>query len=350
VRVAFFTDGPEGPGSRFRCLQLFPALQARGIECTAHFAYDERYNEVFQRSWAPAYKLSARLKRVTHLLLDTGYDLVFLHKTALAFSGLPEYLRHLRHTPMVFDFDDAIHLSAAGKSNYFRRGTFQRVVSIVDHVIAGNAYLAEIAGVPHKTTIIPTVVDTTVHALRPPNTGQPLVIGWIGTASNFPHLVPVMPELLKAVEQIPDARLRIVSNAVMSTYENHPRVEHWRWQKARELQALHSFDIGLMPLSDTEQTRGKCGFKMLQYMAVGVPVVASAVGANLALFEGSRAGALVPPGGDWVEPILALAGSCELRLATGRAAREHVMTHYSVESVVEKYASIFRGLVKHPRR
>lgn len=344
MRVAFFTDGPEIPGSRFRCLQLFPALRARGFECTAHFAYDERYNSVFQRRWAPLYKTTAHLKRVGDLLLDSRADLLFLHKAPLAFYGLPEYLRHVRPTPMVFDFDDAIQLSPAGKRSLVRAGALKRILSVADHVIVGNEFLAGVAAVPHKTSVIPTVVDTAVYGPRPHPAGNSLVVGWIGTASNFPHLEPVMPQLLDAIERIPGARLRIVSNAVMPAYENHPRVEHWRWQMARELQALRSFDIGLMPLSDNEQARGKCGFKMLQYMAVGVPVVASAVGANIGLFKGSDAGALVPPGGDWVEPIVALAKSAEQRASSGRSARQHIEARYSIDSVIAKYEAIFRSL------
>jgi glycosyltransferase involved in cell wall biosynthesis len=348
VRVVFFTDGPESPGSRFRCLQFFQHLRARGIECHAQFAYDERYNEVFHKPWAVAYKLGARLKRVARLLLDADADLVFLHKTALAFTGLPEMLRGLRRTPLVFDFDDAIYLGAGGSPSFLREHAFRQAVSVADHVIAGNDHLARVANAPAKTTVIPSVVDTTLHSPRPPHGSGEIVIGWIGTASNFPNLEPVIPQVLEAVQRLPNARFRIVSNGVLSRYENHPKVEHWRWNEARELQALHSFDIGLMPLQDNEQTRGKCGFKMIQYMAVEVPVVASAVGANPVIFGESNAGALVPPGGDWVAPIMALA-SPDRRATHGRAARQHVVAHYSVDSVIDTYVTVFRSVVSESR-
>lgn len=345
MRVDFFTDGPESPGSRFRCLQFFPHLRARGIDCHAHFAYDERYNDVFQERWAFAYKLGARLKRVARLLLDSDADLIFLHKTALAFTGLPELLRSFRRTPIVFDFDDAIYLATGGDQSVLRERAFRRAVSVADHIIAGNQHLADVANAPEKTTLIPSVVDMAVHTPQSRHGSGDSVIGWIGTASNFPNLEPVLPQVLEALQRLPNARFRIVSNGVLLRYENHPRVEHWKWHAARELQALHSFDIGLMPLADNEQTRGKCGFKMIQYMSVGVPVVASAVGANPVIFEGSDAGALVPPGGDWVEPIVALAGSSELRIASGRSARQHVMGRYSVGSVIDTYVTIFKSLL-----
>lgn len=350
MRVAFFTDGPEIPSSRFRCLQLFPALRRRGIECVVHYAYDERYNEVFAKPWAPLYKLSSRLSRVVHLLQESSCDLAFLHKTSIPYSAMPEMLRGLRRTPMVFDFDDAIHLSAKGGKSWLRAAALARVVSVADHVIAGNAFLADVAAAPEKTTVIPTVVDTDTYVPGTPS-AAPLVIGWMGTASNFPHLEPVMPALLRAVEQLPGARLRIVSNGVMEAYESHPLVEHWRWQKVREVQALQSFDLGLMPLLDTDQTRGKCGFKMLQYMAVGVPVIASAVGANVGLFADSGAGVLVPPDGDWVAPILELARSAARRAECGSAGRAHVAKRYSVEAVIDHYVRIFEEVARRaPKR
>lgn len=212
LRVLFFTDGPESPGSRFRCLQFFPHLEARGIHCEARFAYDARYNDVFERKRAPAYKLAGRLKRVAHLLFDGRADLIFLHKTALAVTGFPEWLRSFRRAPMVFDVDDAIYLGPGGLEQRRRRRTFERVVSVADHIIAGNHHLAEVTG-RTNVTVIPSVVDTDLFvpaARRSPS--DELIVGWMGTASNFPSLRLALPSLTQAIQAMPRARLRIVSN------------------------------------------------------------------------------------------------------------------------------------------
>lgn len=346
MRVLFFTDGPLSPGSRFRCLQFFPWLERRGISCEVQFAYDERYNEVHEKAWAPLYKASGRLLRAGRLVFERGHDLIFLHKTTMAVTGLPEFLHGFRHTPTVFDFDDAIYLGVGGATSSARERTFRRAVDSATHVIAGNAHLAERAQAPWKTTVIPTVVDTTRYVPGPAHDEREFVIGWIGTASNFPYLRAVLPQVLSAVEQVPRARVRVVSNGVLPEYLAHPKVEQWRWTEERELMALQSFDLGLMPLPDTEQTRGKCGFKMLQCMATGVPVVASAVGANPGLFEPSGAGVLVAPGGDWVKAVLEVMQRPrpELR-AMGAAGRAHVEARYSVSSVVGRYVTLFEQVV-----
>ena len=342
MRVHFFTDGPLSPGSRFRCLQLFPALEQRGISCSVQFAYDDRYNDVHDKPWAPLYKAKGRLMRAGSLLFERGHDLLFLHKTTLAVTGLPEWLRSRRRTPTVFDFDDALHLGPNGASSLPRERTFRQAVDSASHVIAGNRYLADAAQVPWKTSVIPTVVDATRYVPAHLREGRELVIGWMGTASNFPYLREVIPSVLRAIDLLPRARLRIVSNGVLPEYLGDSRVEQWRWREDQELMALQSFDVGLMPLPDTDQTRGKCGFKMLQYMSVGIPTLASAVGANVPLFEGSGAGQLVAPGGDWTQALLDLAAlSPSGRADVGRSGRAHVEAKYSVAAVVDRYVEIF---------
>jgi glycosyltransferase involved in cell wall biosynthesis len=284
---------------------------------------------------------------VAHLLTDGDADLIYLHKTALAVSGLPERLRALRKTPLIFDFDDAIYLGLGGVEDRQRRRTFEQVVAVADHLVAGNHHLARVAGRPEITTVIPSVVDTDHYVpQRHDQSSEELVVGWMGTASNFPSLRLALPSLVRAIETLPRARLRIVSNGELPEWVAHPRVEQWRWHEQTELMALQSFDVGLMPLEDTELTRGKCGFKMIQYMAVGVPVLSSAVGANVDIFQGSRAGLLVGSGDDWGQRLLELLSSKERFRTMGEAGRAHAVASYSVRSVVDRYLAIFERFTR----
>lgn len=347
MKIVFFTDGPEIPGSRFRCLQFFPHFERRGFQCEARYAYDARYNDVFSTRWAPAYKLLGRLTRAARVLTPGDADLLFVHKTSLAVSGLPEALRARRGPPMVFDFDDAIYLGPDGARNAARQRAFEQVAASATHLIAGNKHLAQIAGREADTTVIPSVVDTTTYAPGSPTPANAaLVVGWMGTASNFPSLRPVLPSVLEAISRVPRARLRIVSNAELPEYIGHPLVEQWRWNEAGEVRALRSFDVGLMPLDDTEASRGKCGFKMIQYMAVGVPVLSSAVGANVDIFANSHAGALVAPGADWGAALAQLLGQRARFGEIGAAGRAHAVKHFSIDAVVDDYVSLFNRLTR----
>lgn len=347
MKIVFFTDGPEIPGSRFRCLQFFPHFERRGFHCEARYAYDTRYNDVFGTRWGPAYKLLGRFSRAAQMLKAGDADLLFVHKTSLAVSGLPEALRARRGPPMVFDFDDAIYLGPDGGRQALRQRAFTQVARAATHLIAGNAHLARIAGREADTTVIPSVVDAEVYAPGAPKPAHaPLIVGWMGTASNFPSLRPVVPSLLEALARVPRARLRLVSNAELPEYVGHPLVEQWRWNEAGEVRALRSFDVGLMPLDDTEASRGKCGFKMIQYMAVGVPVLSSAVGANVDIFAGSGAGALVAPGDDWGAALTTLLEQRARFAELGAAGRAHAVKHFSIDAVVDDYARLFTRLAK----
>lgn len=350
MKVLFLTAGSQVPSSRFRVLQFLEPFSARGVECTVRSAYGDRYNDYLDRPWSAAYKLLSRAKRAAHTLDGGQFDIIFLQRTSFPYTALPEVVVSRFNSRIIFDYDDAIFLGPSGRHSWSRRRTFDQVVRVSAHVVAGNGYLAERARAPEKTSVIPTVIDT--YRYRPLKAAKrpdgSVVVGWMGTSSNFRYLEAIVPELLDALDQLPTARLRIVSNASFAPLLGHPRVEHARWSEDQELNDLRSFDIGLMPLVDDRWTRGKCGFKMIQYMAVGVPVIASAVGANREIFRGSGAGYLVDAPGQWAEALRRLAGEPALRQAQGQAGREHVCRSYSIESVIDRYLEIFAAVAAAP--
>lgn len=340
--MLFLAGGTQEPSSRFRAHQFFPHFEARGIECTSRTAYGEAYNAVSRTPWAAPYKLACRLKRAVQTLDSAAWDVVFLQRTALPHTALPERLASRRNPRLVYDFDDSVFLGADGLPDTRRERAFRDAIALSAHVIAGNSFLAEYAAAPAKTSMIPTVVDT--ERFRPgprQREGRPVVVGWMGTASNFDNLPVLVPAIERLLADNPDVIFRIVSNDVFAPLADHPRVEQVRWSEATELAQLQDFDVGVMPLNDTPWTRGKCGFKMIQYMAVGCPVVASAVGANVDIFRGSGAGALVADGEDWYGPLRALASDEALRRRCGAAARVRADASYSVASVVDRYVEIF---------
>lgn len=342
MKILFLTNGLTEPASRFRVMQFLPHFRRAGIECTNRSAYGAQYNRLANRSIGPAYKLACRLSRAAYTLFPDAYDLVFLQRTALPGSALPERIAALRHGRVVFDFDDSIFLGPDTLESPSRRRAFRHAVRASRHVIAGNQYLAEQAAAPEKTTVIPTVVDTDVYTPAPERrAGDRVVIGWIGTSTNFVFLPQVVPAILRILDENPRAVFRLVANARYAELDGHPRVEQIPWSAETEIPLLQSFDVGVMPLYDSEAARGKCGFKMIQYMAVGCPVLASDVGANPAILGGSGAGELVGGPEGWYPPLRALVESAELRRRMGESARRHVVRSYSTLGVLGVYLRLF---------
>jgi glycosyltransferase involved in cell wall biosynthesis len=319
-------------------------FEREGIECHERYSYGHSYNRFLETPFSVPYRTLARLRRAAWTVLSPGYDLIFFQRTALPTSALPESIRARFRVPTVFDFDDAIYLGANGEPSHFRSRAFRSAVESASWVVAGNEHLARAAAVPAKTSVIPTVVDTTAltpGARRPDGI---ITIGWMGTSSNYVHVRSILPELLSLIKMDSRLRLRIVSNRPLPELSGHDRTEFIQWSQDRELELLRSFDIGLMPLTDSEIARGKCAFKILQYMAVGVPVVASAVGANIDVLGDGAAGRLVVPGRTWAGAISDLANGSGVRMEMGQRGRDTVQRQYSREAVVGRYTALFRKL------
>lgn len=349
--MLFLTTGVEEPASRFRVLQFLSHFERMGITCTSRSAYGLRYNAISRTRLGTPYKAVCRAKRVLHTVRAGGYDVLFLQRTALPTSALAERIASWRNPRIVFDYDDSIFLEPNGQHDGPRAKAFHAAVGLSARVVAGNQFLAAAARAPAKTEVIPTVVDTDQY--RPseqPRSADRLVIGWMGTSTNFVYLTQLVPAIERLLAELPHAVFRIVANSVFEGLAEHPRVEQVPWSESNELAELQGFDIGLMPLLDTDLARGKCGFKMIQYMSVGAPVLSSAVGANIEILEGSGAGRLIAPGADWYGPLLELAMDAERRREMGLLARRRVVEDYSVESVLPRYAALFESVASTQRR
>lgn len=347
MNILFLTEGTTIPASRFRVGQFIEHFEARGVQCTVRAGYGKRYNQFAPTRLGIPYKAWSALKRFGSAWDTSSFDLVFVQRPALPFSAWREQLIALRNPRIIFDVDDAIFLAANGKPDTARRKTFDGIVALSSHVICGNNYLAEQAGHPNKTTIIPTVIDTELYIPSPhPKPTDKIVIGWMGTAGNFVSVRPILPVILDTLAQFQNTIFRIVSNARLPELDDHPQVEQIAWSSDSEIELLQSFDIGLMPLLNNDSTRGKCAFKMIQYMAVGRPVVVSAVGANVEVFEGSNAGYLVSEAHEWKAALSTLIEDKTLREAMGASGRCHAVEKYSILSVIDTYMQIFKSISK----
>jgi glycosyltransferase involved in cell wall biosynthesis len=345
MNILFLIEGKTVPASRYRVLQLLPHWERLGIKAKLYYSYGDHYNYYNNTSMRLPYKLSGRLLRTLKALNAPRFDMVFSQRNALPFTALPEMILNYLNNNLIFDFDDHLGIGSDGQVNPVRERAFYKSVSYAKHVIAGNVFLANMAKSPSTTTIIPTVVDTNKYT---PSTRldykKEIVIGWMGTYTNFESLRIAFPALRIILKKYPHVKLRIVSNSKLPDFAGDSQVEQITWSAKTEVELLRSFDIGLMPLEDDLAQRGKCGFKMLQYMSIGVPVVVSAVGTNVEIFNGSQAGFCIKDE-QWVESLTSLIEDRELRVRCGELGRQHVERDYSIQSVMPKYEQVFSSVL-----
>jgi len=220
-------------------------------------------------------------------------------------------------------------------------------------VIAGNNYLADYAkGHNARVEVIPTVIDTDQY--RPANVAQrtdgKVVIGWTGSYTSLGHLKPALPMLQRLYERLGD---RIIFRVISDRDLIAPGlpVENIRWKSASEAEDLAGIDIGIMPLPDDEWSRGKCGFKGLQYMGMGKAVVLGRVGVNKEIVQEGINGMLGGSEVEWLQALGDLVESADLRARLGTEARRTVEERYSVKAWRDKYLDLFNELINgRPKR
>jgi hypothetical protein len=252
-----------------------------------------------------------------------GFDGVFLHKKKLNFFDAL-WLRHYAQK-IIYDFDDAVMYSdnTPEKPCRKRLKSFQRTVKLADMVIAGNSYLAEHAKrLNPNVEILPTGLDTNMYKVNAglKNDGK-ICFVWIGSKSTLRYLAEIKPVLEEIGSRFHNLILRIISNEFLDL-QNMP-VEKRRWSEQTQVIDLVTSDIGLAPLPDNRFTRGKCGFKILQYAAAELPVVASPVGVNAQYVRHGITGLFATNAQEWVDRISRLIEDPQLRKKMGQEGKAH---------------------------
>lgn len=255
-----------------------------------------------------------------------------------------------RGVRLVFDFDDAVWLPEVSKGNqklaFLKRPSKTADISrLSDQVIVGNDFLAEYARqFAKEVSIVPTTIDTDYHKPQSVSkTKEGICIGWTGTESTVKHfeaIVPVLRELKRKYEGL--VYYKLITNK--SVYFPELELEATIWDKDVEVEQLSEFDVGIMPLPDDEWSRGKCGFKLLQYMALEKAAVASRVGVNVEIIKEGENGLLASSREEWITQLSRVVEDAELRRTLGRFGRKTVEKRFSVESQRDNYVHLFRTL------
>lgn len=355
-KVLFIASHRPGraPGQRFRFEQYFDYLQQHGFQCELSCLMDEQDDKVFYQSGNILRKFAILRKgyniRKADLRRIGNYDLVFVFREALMTRSMKfEKAFKASGVKMIFDFDDAIWLQNVSDAN--KRFAFaknpektSRLISMADHVIAGNQYLADYAARFNSTvSVIPTTIDTDEYTARPPQGREKITIGWSGSITTIRHFEYAVPALRRIVARFGDrVRIKVIGDA---NYRNEELgVQGVAWNRQSEIADLSEIDIGIMPLPNDEWARGKCGLKGLQYMALEIPTIMSPVGVNTGIIADGVNGFLASSDEDWYEKLAMLIENPSMRQKLGMEGRKTVEAHYSVKANREKYLRLFTDL------
>ncbi len=336
MKLLFLASGDRVPSCRFRVLQIAEHLRQAGHQCTIANSFPQKYDA---SPWL-GFRLSQRLKRlVRHWHWWRArwgrFDAVILERELFNDPtwDMEQRFRTIAAT-FVLDVDDAVFHNFPKK--------FPHLVRLADLVFAGNRNLQQwLEPLNAHVVLMPTCVDVDRYRPRPEEASPRArpVVGWIGTEGGLTYLREAT-EGLRATAERHDFELRIVSGGHGLPDELDLRgvnVTFVPWDEASEAAEIAGMDIGLMPLFDDEWSRYKCGFKLLQYMAAGVPGIASPVGVNAEIIRHGHNGFLASTPGEWETALERLLTDAVLRRQLGTAARQAVVERYSVTANLPRW-------------
>ena len=353
--VYFMVPAPVGisPGQRFRFEHFLPLLKEKGIKYRISSFYSTTgWKTIFtpgNKFRKAAVVIKGLCKRILDLFRMGSCSFVFIYREA-APAGPPFFewiIAKLLRKKIIYDFDDAIWVPVVSEYNravaFFKNfGKVAKICRWSYKVSVGNEYLATFARrYNDQVYIVPTVVNTEeVHNKLQDHEAKQPAVGWTGTCSTLPYLDMVLPMLKELQETVDFTFIVIADIDPRLPLKNYRFI---KWNRETEAADLLNFHIGLMPLYDDEISRGKCGFKAIQYMSLGIPAIVSPVGVNSKIVDNGINGFVSNEDNEWKESLLYLLNNKAARQEMGTAARKKIQDSYSVSSA----APLFLDLVDY---
>ena len=363
MKIACFLQGKTTPSARFRVLQYLQRFDDAGIESVCFFPIIPKYGSVPR--WLPGRRLRLVVRRLTQLFVYLPhrwwqivharlgrFDVVILQKQ-LAVWPEGAYLEKMiaRSNPrVILDLDDAEFTDPAFRERAPAKEATKQVATQVMAVVVCNQYLANtVLSVARAIFKIPTTVDEGRFVPIDRRASEQITIGWTGTASTVNYLRLVLPALETVIERTGASLLIISDQSRIDWLEQIPHVRFLKWTAEDEVRQLHEMDIGIMPLPDDPWTRGKCAFKIIQYMAVGIPTVASPVGMNCEVIQDGLTGHFARTNDEWTESLENLVRSETLRKKMGASARQYFAKHLSGSRVASEWVKLLTNIARTPK-
>lgn len=347
--LALTRYGRQGASSRMRFYQYQPWLETAGIDVTTAPLFSDAYVQDLQRNTKSLDEaLRAYMGRVQALVNSRKFDLLWIEKEA--FPWLPGWFEKAvlpRSIPYVLDYDDAVFHYYDQHRNFILKtilaGKHPALIRNAALVLAGNAYLADFAqrAGARSLEVLPTVIDLVrypVTTLKQAKDGKMPCVGWIGQRDTAVCLVPYA-SLFERLRGNGQARFGAVG---IDAQNLGLPMDSISWTESTEVESISSFDIGIMPLPDAPFQRGKCGYKLIQYMACGLPVVASPVGVNRELVVHGVNGFLAQTPEEWEHALKTLLADASLRQRMGQAGRHKVEQQYCIQITGPKLVTLLK--------
>jgi glycosyltransferase involved in cell wall biosynthesis len=347
--------GTLGASSRIRSYQYLSYLREHNIEVTVAPLLPDSYLRDLYAGKKPGVVsiAGAYVRRIGALMQRQKFDLLWLEYEL--FPWLPGWLELLalsKTTPYLVDYDDAIfHRYDLHTQPLVRRLLGHKIDSVMRHastVVVGNEYLRDhaIKAGAQRVEMLPTSIDLARYPSPTPARNAVFTIGWIGSPATTRYLRRVQEAL---VEVCAHGQARVVLvGASEPGWQDIPHAVH-PWLEATEVAEVSAFDVGIMPLEDNPWERGKCGYKLIQYMACGKPVIASPVGVNTRIVTPGINGYLAETTRDWVQALTALKRDPDLRQRMGNAGRTQIESDYTVQVNAPRLAAILLTATKGSR-
>jgi glycosyltransferase involved in cell wall biosynthesis len=342
----------EAASSRYRFYQYAEYFRAQGVDIIIKPLFDDRYVKNISKYGNQQYLnvISSYLNRIFLLVTNQDHDLIFIEKELLPWIPYElEYLLIRSHSPYVLDYDDGIfHNYDLSTNPWIKKVLGQKIDLLMKHsamVIGGSPYLvnrAIQAGAP-RVELLPTVIDLDKYPIAARLTNDTFTIGWIGSPTTTPYLESLAPVFQSICA---NGKARVVAIGAKDFQIEGVDLQIKKWSEETEISDLNQIDVGIMPLDDTPWSRGKCGFKLIQYMACAKPVIASPVGINTEIVEDGVNGFLASTDQEWINSLSKLRDNWELQKKMGENGRKKVEEQYCLGVTAPKLLELLKSVAK----
>lgn len=342
-----------GASSRYRSIQYFPFFEKAGYSIIHRPLFTDDYLRSRARGKTPYLAvIMSYIRRFISIIIDVRHaDIVIVEKEILPyFPACAETALRYMGKPFIYDYDDAIwHAYERLGGGVIGRVLSNKVAYLVknaEHVIAGSHYIESqcVSWGASSCTRIPTTVPRSRYTGQALTVKKTVDIVWIGSMSTGQYVIPLFP-VFNRLHDIYGSTVRLIGCSSSLVAEFPSFIDAVPWSIDSEIDLLSSARIGIMPIPDNKYEQGKCGFKLIQYMGVGLPVVASPVGENRYIVQTDYNGYLANSAEDWFSALSRLIENESLAKQLGKQGYSLYRKKYSTESAAIRYINVLQNVV-----